>query len=283
MRFLRYGQPGRERPGLLDQHDRIRDLSDVVQDLTPETLTPTELDRLRSLDPEALPLVESPGRIGPCVADVSKVVCIGLNYKDHAEETGKPIPEEPILFMKATTSIAGPDDDIVLPKGSTKGDWEVELGIVIGSKAQYIDQRDWLDYVAGFCIVNDVSEREFQVERGGQWVKGKSSDTFCPMGPWLVTPDEVPDPQNLELTAEVSGEVMQSGSTKTMIFDCAYLVSYISQFMTLLPGDVIATGTPAGVGFGRQRFLRSGDTIRLSVAGLGEQNQRVVAYDEVAR
>ena len=283
MRFLRYGQPGRERPGLLDQHDQVRDLSSVIQDLTPETLTPAELDRLRRLDPETLPLVENPGRIGPCVAGVPKVVCVGLNYRDHAEETGKPIPAEPILFMKATTSIVGPDDDIVLPKGSRKGDWEVELGIVIGRTAQYINQRDWLDYIAGFCIVNDVSEREFQVERGGQWVKGKSSDTFCPIGPWLVTTDELTDPHNLELTAEVSGEVMQSGSTKDMIFDCAHLVWYISQFMTLLPGDVIATGTPAGVGFGRQRFLRSGDTLRLSVAGLGEQRQRVVDYEEDTR
>jgi 2-keto-4-pentenoate hydratase/2-oxohepta-3-ene-1,7-dioic acid hydratase in catechol pathway len=283
MRFLRYGQPGRERPGLLDQHDRVRDLSNIVQDLNPETLAPAELDRLRGLDPETLPLVENPGRIGPCVSGVSKVVCIGLNYKDHAEETGKPIPAEPIVFMKAPSSISGPDDDIVLPKGSRKGDWEVELGIVIGSKAQYVDEQDWLDYVAGFCVVNDVSEREFQVERGGQWVKGKSADTFCPTGPWLVTKDEVPDPHNLELTAEVSGEVMQSGSTKSMIFDCAHLVSYLSQFMTLLPGDVIATGTPAGVGFGRERFLRSGDTLHLSVAGLGEQRQRVVAYEEAAR
>jgi 2-keto-4-pentenoate hydratase/2-oxohepta-3-ene-1,7-dioic acid hydratase in catechol pathway len=283
MRFLRYGQPGREKPGLLDQHDRVRDLSNVVRDLNPETMAPAELDRLRGLDPDTLPVVENPGRIGPCVTGVSKVVCIGLNYKDHAEETGKPIPAEPIVFMKAPSSICGPDDDIVLPKGSKKGDWEVELGIVIGTKAQYIEERDWLDYVAGFCVVNDVSEREFQTERGGQWVKGKSADTFCPTGPWLVTPDEVPDPQNLELTAEVSGEVMQSGSTKTMIFDCAHLVSYISQFMTLLPGDVIATGTPAGVGFGRGRFLRSGDTMHLAVAGLGEQRQRVVAYEEAAR
>jgi len=227
-----------------------------------------------------LPLVAEPGRIAPCVAEVSKVVCIGLNYSDHAAETGQPIPKEPILFAKATSSISGPDDDVVLPKGSRKGDWEVELGLVIGRRAQYVAEAAGADYVAGYCVVNDVSERAFQIERGGQWVKGKSADTFCPLGPWLVTADEVADPQRLWLRTELNGELMQDGTTADMIFTCAQLVSYVSQFMTLLPGDVIATGTPAGVGFARGRFLRPGDMLRLSVEGLGEQRQHVVAFED---
>lgn len=283
MKLVRYGQPGRERAGVLDRDGRVRDLSGVHSDIRAESLTPEVLDRLRGIDPGSLPLVDAGERIGPCVSGVSKVVCIGLNYRDHANETGKAIPTEPVVFMKATTSISGPNDDVVLPKDAEKGDWEVELGIVIGRKAQYVAEEDWLSYVAGFCVVNDVSERAFQVERGGQWVKGKSSDTFCPLGPWLVTPDEVPDPQALALTAEVSGEIMQEGSTSDMIFSCAEIVSYLSRFMTLLPGDVIATGTPAGVGFARNRFLKAGDSMRLSVSGLGEQYQRVVAYEDRAR
>jgi len=282
MKLIRYGQPGHEQPGILDRTGGVRDLSGVLPDLTGETLAPAALDRLRQIDPETLPLVTEPGRVGPCVANISKVVCIGLNYRDHAEETGKPIPQEPILFMKAPSSISGPNDDIVLPKEAEKGDWEVELGIVIGRTAQYVAEADWQDYVAGYCVINDVSERAFQIERGGQWVKGKSADTFCPIGPWLVTADEVADPQRLSLGAEVSGEMMQNGSTGDMIFGCAELVSYVSRFMTLLPGDVIATGTPAGVGFARDRFLRPGDTVRLFVEGLGEQNQRVLAYEDSA-
>ncbi|OIJ97034.1 fumarylacetoacetate hydrolase family protein [Streptomyces monashensis] len=280
MKLVRYGQPGREKAGILDQDGRVRDLSGIHADITPELLAPEALSRLRGIAPESLPLVDEGERIGPCLTGTSKVVCIGLNYRDHARETGKPIPSEPVVFMKATTSISGPYDDVVLPKGAEKGDWEVELGLVIGQKAQYVAEEDWQRYVAGYCVVNDVSERAFQVERGGQWVKGKSSDTFCPLGPWLVTADEVADPQNLELTAEVSGEIMQAGSTSEMIFDCAHVVAYLSRFMTLLPGDVIATGTPAGVGFARNRFLKPGDSLRLSVAGLGEQRQQVVAHED---
>jgi 2-keto-4-pentenoate hydratase/2-oxohepta-3-ene-1,7-dioic acid hydratase in catechol pathway len=278
MKLLRYGPRGQEKPGLVDRQGRLRDLSGAIADLTPDQLSPASLERLRKLDPDTLPQVAGSPRIGPCVAKVPKLVCVGLNYRDHADETKNPYPKEPVLFMKATTSIGGPNDDVMLPKGSVKGDWEVELGIVIGTTARYIDERDWLKHVAGFCIVNDVSEREFQIERGGQWTKGKSCDTFCPMGPWLVTPDEVPNPQALDLLCEVSGEAMQKGNTGNMIFTCAQIVSYISRFMTLEPGDVIPTGTPAGVGLGRGRFLKPGDTMRLVVAGLGEQRQRVVAY-----
>jgi 2-keto-4-pentenoate hydratase/2-oxohepta-3-ene-1,7-dioic acid hydratase in catechol pathway len=278
MKLLRYGPRGQEKPGLLDRQGRLRDLSGTIADLTPDQLAPAALDRLGKINPDSLPQVAGSPRIGACVAKVPKLVCVGLNYRDHADETKNPYPKEPVLFMKATTSIVGPNDDVMLPKGSEKGDWEVELGIVIGATARHIDERDWLKYVAGFCIVNDVSERDFQMNRGGQWTKGKSCDTFCPMGPWLVTPDEVPNPQALALVCEVSGQTMQNGNTGNMIFGCAHIVSYISQFMTLEPGDVIPTGTPAGVGLGRQRFLKPGDTMRLTVAGLGEQTQRVVAY-----
>ncbi|HXP29665.1 MAG TPA: fumarylacetoacetate hydrolase family protein [Stellaceae bacterium] len=278
MKLLRYGPRGQEKPGLLDRDGKIRDLSGTISDVTPEVLAPAALDRLRRLDPAKLPLVSGTPRIGPCVAQVSKLVCVGLNYRDHAEESGNPVPPEPVLFLKATTAINGPNDDVVLPKAATKGDWEVELGIVIGTKAQYVAEHDWLKYVAGYCIVNDVSERNFQLERAGQWTKGKSCDTFCPLGPWLVTADEVPDPQALELICEVSGQVMQKGSTRNMIFNCAKLVSYISHFMTLLPGDVIPTGTPAGVGLGRKRFLKPGEDMRLTITGLGEQRQRVIAF-----
>ncbi len=279
MKLLRYGPKGQEKPGMLDRDGKLRDLSGVIADLTPEALAPAALDRLRKLDPAQLPLVTGEPRIGTCVANIPKLVCIGLNYTDHAKETGNPIPKEPVMFLKATSSINGPNDDVVLPKASTKGDWEVELGIVIGTKAQYVAEHDALKHVAGYCIVNDVSERAFQMERGGQWTKGKSCDTFAPIGPWLVTADEVPDPQALELMCEVSGEVMQKGTTRNMIFTCAQNVSYLSHFMTLLPGDVIPTGTPSGVGLGKKppRFLKPGDTMRLAIAGLGEQRQRVLA------
>jgi ureidoglycolate lyase len=280
MKLLRWGPRGHEKPGLLDREGNIRDLSGIIPDITGEVLAPSSLARLGQLDHATLPRVPRGTRIGPCVANPSKLLCIGLNYRDHAAETGAKIPAEPIIFMKSTTAIVGPNDDVMLPKGSEKGDWEVELGIVIGTKAQYVAEADALRHVAGYCIVNDVSERHFQQERGGQWTKGKSCDTFAPLGPWLVTSDEVPDPQALDLFCEVSGEMMQNGSTRNMIFACATLVSYVSQFMTLLPGDVIPTGTPAGVGLGKkpQRFLRPGDVMRLGVQGLGEQRQRVVAY-----
>ena len=278
MKLLRYGPSGQEKPGLLDGNGKIRDLSSVVADITPETFAPASLDRLRALNPDSLPAVPGSPRIGACVANVPKLVCIGLNYREHANETNSPIPKEPILFLKATSSIIGPNDDVVLPKGSEKGDWEVELGIVIGKTARYVAEHEWQSYVAGYCIVNDVSERSFQLERGGQWTKGKSCDTFCPLGPWMVTADEVPDPQGLDLLCEVSGQVMQKSTTRDMIFTCQQLVSYISHFMTLQPGDVIPTGTPSGVGLGRKRFLKPGDKMRLAIAGLGEQRQRVVAW-----
>ncbi len=280
MKLLRYGPVGKEQPGVLDRDGKLHALSGVIADLTPENLAPAALDRLRKLDPASLPLVPGTPRIGPCVAQIPKLVCIGLNYHDHARETGNPIPKEPVIFMKATSSINGPHDDVILPKAATKGDWEVELGIVIGTKAQYVAEHDALKHVAGYCIVNDVSERAFQMERGGQWTKGKSCDSFAPIGPWLVTSDEVPDPQALDLLCEVSGQTMQKGTTKNMIFNCAQIVSYLSHFMTLLPGDVIPTGTPAGVGLGMKpaRFLKPGDTMRLAISGLGEQRQRVVAY-----
>ncbi len=280
MKLLRYGPRGQEKPGMLDRDGQIRDLSGVVRDVGPDALSPAALDKLRQLNPASLPVVSGNPRIGACVANVSKLVCVGLNYSDHAKEAGAAIPSEPVLFLKAISSITGPNDDVMLPKGAEKGDWEVELGIVIGTKAQYVTVHDALKHVAGYCIVNDVSERNYQLERGGNWSKGKSADTFCPMGPWLVTSDEVPDPQALDLVCEVSGKKMQNGSTKNMIFPCAHIVSYISHFMTLMPGDVIPTGTPAGVALGMkpQRFLKPGDTMRLSITGLGEQRQKVVAY-----
>ena len=278
MKLLRYGPRGQEKPGLLDRNGKIRDLSGKIGDLGPASLAPAALDALRKLDPESLPLVSGTPRIGPCVADVPKLVCVGLNHRDHAAESGMALPPEPVLFLKATTSINGPNDDVILPKGATKGDWEVELGIVIGTKAQYVAEKDALKYVAGYCIVNDVSERNFQLERAGQWTKGKSCDTFAPIGPWLVTADEVPDPQNLDLLCEVGGETMQKGSTRNMIFTCATIVSYASHFMTLQPGDIIPTGTPAGVGLGRKRFLKPGEEMHLAVTGLGEQRQRVLAW-----
>jgi 2-keto-4-pentenoate hydratase/2-oxohepta-3-ene-1,7-dioic acid hydratase in catechol pathway len=280
MKLLRYGPPGHEKPGLLDRDGKIRDLADVIGDVDGESLAPASLDRLRRTDPANLPLVAGTPRLGPCVGRVPKFIAIGLNYRQHAAETGAAIPKEPIIFMKATSSICGPDDDVVIPKGSQKTDWEVELGIVIGSLARYVAQADARRHIAGYCIVNDVSEREFQIERGGQWTKGKSADTFGPIGPWVVTADQVPDPGKLALWTEVNGKRVQSSNTGDLIFGIDEIVSYVSHFLTLMPGDVIATGTPSGVGLGMKppQFLKPGDRMRLSVEGLGEQNQRVVAY-----
>jgi ureidoglycolate lyase len=280
MKLLRYGPAGQEKPGLLDRDGRIRDLSGALRDIDGEALSPASLDRLRRLDPASLPLVPGTPRLGPCVGSVSKIVAIGLNYRLHAQEAGAAIPSEPIFFMKAPSSICGPNDDVIIPKGSQKTDYEVELGIVIGGLARYVARADARKHVAGYCVVNDVSEREFQIERGGQWTKGKSADTFCPIGPWLVTADEVPDPGKMALWTEVNGERRQSSNTADLIFGVDEIVSYVSQFMTLLPGDVIPTGTPSGVGMGFKppKFLKQGDRMRLSVEGLGEQNQRLVAY-----
>jgi 2-keto-4-pentenoate hydratase/2-oxohepta-3-ene-1,7-dioic acid hydratase in catechol pathway len=280
MKLLRYGPAGKELPGILDSAAHIRSLVNVVEDIAGEALSPATFDKLRELNPESLPLVEQPVRIGPCVGRVGKFIAIGLNYSEHAAETNAKVPEEPVVFMKATSCINGPYDDIVIPLGSKKTDWEVELGVVIGTKAKYLSEADALAHVAGFCVVHDVSEREFQIERGGTWDKGKGCDTFGPIGPWLVTADEVPDPQNLKLWLEVDGKRYQNGSTKTMIFPVRKLVSYLSQFMTLYPGDIITTGTPSGVGMAQkpsQIFLRPGQTVRLGVEGLGEQQQRTVA------
>ncbi|MGH7100243.1 MAG: fumarylacetoacetate hydrolase family protein [Stellaceae bacterium] len=279
MKLLRYGPAGQEKPGLLDRDGKIRDLSGTVRDIDGEALAPAALDRLRRLDPLSLPLVPGNPRLGPCVGHVPKLVAIGLNYRDHAAETGAAIPKEPIIFMKATSCISGPNDDVMIPRGSEKTDWEVELGIVIGSIARSVTLPDARRHVAGYCVVNDVSEREFQIERGGQWTKGKSADTFGPIGPFVVTTDELTDPEKLALFTEVNSRRMQNGTTANLIFGVDHLVSYVSHFMTLMPGDVIATGTPAGVGLGQKppQFLKPGDRMRLSVEGLGEQNQRVIA------
>jgi 2-keto-4-pentenoate hydratase/2-oxohepta-3-ene-1,7-dioic acid hydratase in catechol pathway len=275
MKLLRYGEAGRERPGVLDSAGRIRDLSGHVPDIAGSALSPDSLATLASIDLESLPLVQGNPRIGPCVAGTGKFICIGLNYSDHAAETNATVPPEPIIFMKATSAIVGPDDDIVIPRGSLKTDWEVELGVVIGRKAKYVTEAEALDYVAGYCVINDVSERAFQAERHGQWTKGKSCDTFGPIGPWLVTKDEVADPQNLPMWLTLNGETMQNGSTKTMVYGVAFLVSYLSEFMSLLPGDIISTGTPPGVGLGMKppRFLKPGEVIELGIEGLGKQRQ----------
>jgi len=280
MKLLRYGPAGQEKPGLLDRDGKTRDPSGAASDIDGEVLAPASLDRLRRLDPASLPLVGGTPRLSPCVGSVSKIVAIGLNYRLHAQEAGAAIPSEPIFFMKATSSICGPNDDVIIPKNSQKTDYEVELAIVIGSLARHVAKADAGKHVAGYCVVNDVSEREFQIERGGQWTKGKSADTFCPTGPWLVTADEVPDPGKLALWTEVNGERRQNSNTADLIFGVDEIVSYVSQFMTLLPGDVIPTGTPSGVGMGFKppRFLKPGDRVRLSVEGLGEQNQLLVAY-----
>ena len=280
MKLLRCGPAGRERPAMLDADGRIRDLSGVIPDVAGDALLPASLDRLRALDARTLPLVEGTPRLGPCVGRVGKFLCIGLNYADHAKESGASVPREPIVFSKATSAIIGPDDDVVIPRGSEKTDWEVELGVVIGAPAKYVSEADALKHVAGYCVVNDLSERAFQLEGTGQWVKGKSADTFGPIGPWLVTRDEVSDPQALDMWLEVDGHRYQNGSTKTMIFGVAFLVSFLSRFMSLQPGDIISTGTPPGVGMGQKPqpiYLRSGQRMTLGVAGLGEQHQRVVA------
>ncbi|RUT34425.1 FAA hydrolase family protein [Arsenicitalea aurantiaca] len=281
MKLMRVGAPGAEKPAILAEDGTIRDLTGIVGDIAGDTLTPEGLARIRATDIAMLPQLDAGSRVGPCVGNVGKFICVGLNYADHAAETNSPIPAEPILFMKATSAIVGPNDDVILPKNTKKPDWEVELGVIIGKEARYVDEADALDYVAGYCVVNDVSERHFQTERGGQWTKGKSCDTFGPIGPWLVTRDEVADPQNLSLWLEVDGHRYQDGSTKTMIFSVAHCVSYISQFMSLQPGDVISTGTPPGVGMGIKPepvWLKPGQTMRLGIEGLGEQQQKTRAY-----
>jgi 2,4-didehydro-3-deoxy-L-rhamnonate hydrolase len=281
MKLMRYGAKGAEQPALLDNQGRVRSLAKVLPDIVAASLTPRSLARLREIDPGTLPLVEQPGRIATPWALSGKFICIGLNYSDHAAESNMPVPKEPIMFMKPLSCAVGPNDAVVLPQGSVKSDWEVELGVVIGSKARYVSEADALAHVAGYCVVNDVSEREYQLERGGTWDKGKGCDTFGPVGPWLVTADEVPDPQVLDMWLDVGGERMQTGNTRTMVFGVAQIVSYVSRFMTLFPGDLIATGTPPGVGMGKkpQRFLKPGDTMKLGIQGLGEQSQAVHAWD----
>lgn len=282
MKLLRYGPVGQEKPGLLDASGTIRDLSTVVPDISGSSLSHAGLDKLKSLDPQALKAVSGTPRIGPCVSGVGKFICIGLNYSDHAAETGATVPPEPIIFMKATSAIMGPDDDIIIPKNSQKTDWEVELGVVIGSVARYVSEADAMKHVAGYCLINDVSERAFQTERHGQWTKGKSCDSFGPIGPWLVTADEVADPQNLSMFCDVNGKRFQNGSTKTMVYGVRYLISYLSQFMSLQPGDIISTGTPPGVGMGQKPplYLKSGDKVHLGIQGLGEQRQTCRDYKE---
>ncbi|HVO87289.1 MAG TPA: fumarylacetoacetate hydrolase family protein [Casimicrobiaceae bacterium] len=280
MKLCRYGQPGAEKPGLIDRDGRIRDLSSVIKDIGPAELSPAGLAALRKVSATDLPLVSGTPRFGPASAGIGKLVAIGLNYEDHAKEAGLPIPSEPIVFMKATSCIVGPNDDIMQPKHSTKLDWEVELGVTIGTKAQYVSEERALDHVAGYCVVNDVSERAFQMQ-SSQWDKGKGCDTFGPIGPFLVTADDVRDPQALDMWLDVNGQRMQSGNTRTMIFSVAKLVSYVSAYMTLMPGDVIATGTPPGVGLGKKPnpiFLKPGDVMTLGIQGLGEQRQKVVAW-----
>jgi len=279
MKLLRYGEVGQEKPGLLDSDGNIRDLSAHISDVSGENLSDEQLLMLSQLDQEKLPLVDGNPRIGPCVTKVGKFICIGLNYSDHAAETGAKVPPEPIVFFKATSAICGPNDDIEIPRTSTATDWEVELGVVIGKDTKYIDEADAMDHVAGYCLINDVSERDFQAKRSGQWVKGKSADTFGPIGPWLVTKDDVADPQNLSMYLDVNGVRRQDGSTTTMVYGVAFLVAYLSQFMSLQPGDIISTGTPPGVGLGIKPepiFLKAGDTMELGIEGLGVQNQTTV-------
>ncbi len=281
MKLLRYGPAGSEKPGLMHADGTVRDLSGVVDDIARDVLSDSGLAILAALDHDTLPVVAGDPRLGPCVGGVGKMVCVGLNYSDHAAESGMEVPPEPILFFKATSAICGPNDDVIIPRGSEKSDWEVELGVVIGKHCLYVEQDDALAHVAGYCIVNDLSERGFQLERAGQWVKGKSADTFGPTGPWLVTRDEVADPQDLAMWLEVDGHRYQAGSTRTMVYDVAHLVSYISRFMSLHPGDIISTGTPPGVGMGQspQVYLRPGQTMRLGIDGLGEQRQATRAWD----
>jgi len=280
MKLVRYGQLGKEKPGLIDENGNLRDLSGVINDFTAEQLSDTALAKIAAIDHALLPLVPDNPRLGIPVAHVGKYIAIGINYTEHAEEAKMRLPKEPIVFMKAVTCLCGATDNIILPKDSKKSDWEIELGVIIGKKAQYITEKEALDYVAGYCVANDLSEREFQIERGTQWDKGKGCDTFGPVGPWFVTRDEVPDPQNLDMYLDVNGTRMQTGNTKTMIFSVAKIVSYLSHFMTLLPGDIIATGTPPGVGMARepQQFLKTGDKVTAGILGLGEQNQDVIAW-----
>jgi 2-keto-4-pentenoate hydratase/2-oxohepta-3-ene-1,7-dioic acid hydratase in catechol pathway len=285
MKLVRYGNPGKEKPGLIDAEGKLRDLSAVVKDIDAAQLSPAALVKISKVKTDKLPLVKGKPRFGSPVANVGKFIAIGLNYTDHAEESGMPIPAEPVVFMKANSCVVGPNDDIMLPKGSVKTDWEVELGIVIGTKARYVSQKEALNFVAGYCTINDVSEREYQLERGPQWDKGKGCDTFGPIGPWLVTTDEITNPQKLGMWLDVNGKRFQTGNTKTMIFSCAKIVSYLSQFMTLMPGDVITTGTPPGVGLGIKKdgkpapvFLKKGDVVTLGIDGLGEQRQLVVPF-----
>ncbi|MFQ3184180.1 MAG: 2-keto-4-pentenoate hydratase/2-oxohepta-3-ene-1,7-dioic acid hydratase in catechol pathway [Octadecabacter sp.] len=276
MKLLRIGPLGQEKPAILDQSGGFRDLSAHVTDLSGDVLTDESLAKLRKIDPQSLPMLDPNSRVGACVGHVGKFICIGLNYSDHAAETGMTLPDEPILFFKATSAICGPNDDVLIPRTSTKTDWEVELGVVIGKEARYVSEAEAMDHVAGYCVINDVSERAFQIERSGQWVKGKSADTFGPIGPWLVTRDEIADPQNLKMWLEVDGHRYQNGSTATMVFGVRQLVSHISQFMSLQPGDVISTGTPPGVGMGQtpQTYLKEGQTMTLSIQGLGKQKQK---------
>ncbi len=278
MKLLRYGPLGQEKPGLLDADGTIRDLSAVIDDLDPGTISDATFARIAAIDPASLSAVSGNPRIGSCVGQPGKYICIGLNYSDHAAEAGMDLPPEPIVFFKATSAVCGPNDDIEIPRGSTKTDWEVELGVVIGKHAKYVDEADALEYVAGYCLTNDVSERAFQLEHSGQWVKGKSADTFGPTGPWLVTRDEVADPQNLSMWLDVNGKRYQDGSTKTMVYGVAFVVSYLSRFMSLQPGDIISTGTPPGVGMGQkpQVFLKPGDVMELGIEGLGTQHQKLV-------
>ncbi len=285
MKLVRYGNPGKEKPGLIDAEGKLRDLSAVVKDIGAEQLSPAALAKISKVKTDKLPLVKGKPRFGSPIASVGKFIAIGLNYTDHAEESGMPIPAEPVVFMKANSCVVGANDDIMLPKGSVKTDWEVELGIVIGTKARYVSQKEALNFVAGYCTINDVSEREYQLERGPQWDKGKGCDTFGPIGPWLVTTDEITNPQKLGMWLDVNGKRFQTGNTKTMIFSCAKIVSYLSQFMTLMPGDVITTGTPPGVGLGIKKdgkpapvFLKKGDVVTLGIEGLGEQRQLVVPF-----
>lgn len=279
MKLLRYGAPGQERPGVLDNNGQIRDLSQHIADVSGEALLPASLEKLRALDINQLPLVEGQQRLGPCVGHIGKFICIGLNYADHAAETGAAIPGEPVVFSKWTSAVVGPNDDVQIPRDSVKTDWEVELGVIIGQGGRYISEQDALRHVAGYCVINDVSEREFQIERGGTWDKGKGCDTFGPTGPWLVTADEIADPHRLNLWLEVDGKRYQDGNTSTMIFRIPHIISYLSRFMSLQPGDVISTGTPPGVGMGQKPqpiYLKAGQTMRLGIEGLGEQRQTTV-------
>ena len=282
MKLLRYGQIGSEKPGLLDENGVIRDLSEHVNDISAETLLPENIEKLKIIDYKTLPKVSSEVRLGPCVGQIGNFICIGLNYSDHAKESGMEVPSEPVIFSKITSSICGPNDDVIIPRNAVKTDWEVELGVVIGKTAKYVDEASALEHIAGYCVINDLSEREFQLERSGQWIKGKSCDTFGPIGPWLVTPDEVGDPQNLDLWLDVDGKRYQDGSTRTMIFGVAYLIHYLSQYFTLQPGDVISTGTPPGVGLGQKPnpiYLHSGQKMHLGIEKLGVQNQITIDED----